>query len=93
MKPDEKTEDDLAAESDRLESAANESAVLGLDEAEEGRPYPVPDAEERGGSDEESIPELVMKEIQEGDLVLTLGAGSVTALSDRLAETVRDRVR
>ena len=38
------------------------------------------------------FPMLVAKELQEGDLVLTLGAGSVTALSDRLVEMIRERV-
>jgi UDP-N-acetylmuramate--alanine ligase len=32
-------------------------------------------------------------ELQEGDLAMTLGAGSVTGLSDRLAEVVRERAR
>jgi UDP-N-acetylmuramate--alanine ligase len=32
-------------------------------------------------------------EMVEGDLVMTLGAGSVTGLSDRLAEEVRERAR
>jgi hypothetical protein len=31
--------------------------------------------------------------LQEGDLVMTLGAGSVTNLSDRLAEVVVERAR
>jgi UDP-N-acetylmuramate--alanine ligase len=39
----------------------------------------------------ESVPSLVAKELQEGDLVLTLGAGSVTALSDRIVETISER--
>jgi UDP-N-acetylmuramate--alanine ligase len=33
------------------------------------------------------------EEMLEGDLVMTLGAGSVTGLSDRLAEVVRERAR
>jgi UDP-N-acetylmuramate--alanine ligase len=37
-----------------------------------------------------SVPDVVAKEVQEGDLVLTLGAGSVTALSDQLAEMVSE---
>jgi UDP-N-acetylmuramate--alanine ligase len=32
-------------------------------------------------------------ELQEGDLVMTLGAGSVTGLSDRLVEVARERAR
>ena len=36
---------------------------------------------------------VVSAELQEGDLVMTLGAGSVTGLSDRLAEVVRERAR
>jgi UDP-N-acetylmuramate--alanine ligase len=36
---------------------------------------------------------VVKGELQEGDLVMTLGAGSVTGLSDRLAEVVRERAR
>ncbi len=39
----------------------------------------------------DSIPALLKEEMEEGDLILTLGAGSVTSLSDRLVETVRDR--
>jgi UDP-N-acetylmuramate--alanine ligase len=39
----------------------------------------------------DAIPAVVAKEMEEGDLILTLGAGSVTTLSDRLVETVRDR--
>jgi UDP-N-acetylmuramate--alanine ligase len=35
----------------------------------------------------------VSAELEEGDLVMTLGAGSVTALSDRLAEVARERAR
>lgn len=41
--------------------------------------------------DLDAVPELLEDEIQEGDLVLTLGAGSVTGLSDKLAEVVRER--
>lgn len=37
-----------------------------------------------------SVPDVVAKEVEEGDLVLTLGAGSVTALSDQLAEMVSE---
>ena len=36
---------------------------------------------------------VLKTELQEGDLVMTLGAGSVTGLSDRLAEVVRERAR
>jgi UDP-N-acetylmuramate--alanine ligase len=36
---------------------------------------------------------VVKGELQEGDLVVTLGAGTVTGLSDRLAEVVRERAR
>ncbi len=36
---------------------------------------------------------LISGELQEGDLALTLGAGSVTGLSDRLAEVVVERAR
>lgn len=39
----------------------------------------------------DAIPAVVAEEMEEGDLILTLGAGSVTTLSDRLLETVRDR--
>jgi UDP-N-acetylmuramate--alanine ligase len=35
----------------------------------------------------------ISAEIQEGDLVMTLGAGNVTGLSDRLAEVARERAR
>jgi UDP-N-acetylmuramate--alanine ligase len=41
--------------------------------------------------DLESIPEHLKDQLQDGDLVLTLGAGSVTALSDRLVEMIRER--
>jgi UDP-N-acetylmuramate--alanine ligase len=36
---------------------------------------------------------VVSAELQEGDLAMTLGAGSVTGLSDRLAEVARERAR
>ena len=36
---------------------------------------------------------LLSTELQEGDLAITLGAGSVTGLSDRLAEVARERAR
>jgi UDP-N-acetylmuramate--alanine ligase len=36
---------------------------------------------------------FVSSELQDGDLVMTLGAGSVTGLSDRLSEVVRERAR
>ena len=36
---------------------------------------------------------LLSTELQEGDLAMTLGAGSVTGLSDRLAEVARERAR
>ncbi len=39
----------------------------------------------------DSIPAVVTEEMDAGDLVLTLGAGSITALSDRLVEILRDR--
>jgi UDP-N-acetylmuramate--alanine ligase len=39
----------------------------------------------------DAIPAVLAEEMEEGDLILTLGAGSVTTLSDRLVETVRDR--
>jgi UDP-N-acetylmuramate--alanine ligase len=35
----------------------------------------------------------IAAEIQDGDLVMTLGAGNVTGLSDRLAEVARERAR
>jgi len=57
VNPDEKTENDLAAEPDEQESAADESAVVELERAEEGQPHDLPDVEERDGSDEESVPE------------------------------------
>jgi UDP-N-acetylmuramate--alanine ligase len=43
--------------------------------------------------DMDDIPDLLKDELQDGDLVLTLGAGSVTSLSDRLAEVARERAR
>jgi UDP-N-acetylmuramate--alanine ligase len=39
----------------------------------------------------EAVPELLLEELGDGDLVLTLGAGSVTALSDRIVEMIRER--
>jgi UDP-N-acetylmuramate--alanine ligase len=45
----------------------------------------------RFAGDLDEVPELLRAEIQEGDLVITLGAGSVTGLSDKLAEVVRER--
>jgi hypothetical protein len=36
---------------------------------------------------------MISKELQEGDLALTLGAGSVTGLSDRLGEVLVERAR
>jgi UDP-N-acetylmuramate--alanine ligase len=39
----------------------------------------------------ESVPDVLAKELCEGDLVLTLGAGSITATSDRLVEMIRER--
>ncbi len=41
----------------------------------------------------EEVPGIVEREIREGDLILTLGAGSVTTLSERLAEMVRARAK
>jgi len=38
-----------------------------------------------------TIPGLVRDELREGDLVMTLGAGSVTSLADDLAEMIRER--
>jgi UDP-N-acetylmuramate--alanine ligase len=39
----------------------------------------------------ESIPGVLAEEIREGDLVLTLGAGNVTKISDQVAEMIRER--
>ena len=39
----------------------------------------------------DDVPRTIASELREGDLVLTLGAGSVTSLSDRLADYVRER--
>jgi UDP-N-acetylmuramate--alanine ligase len=39
----------------------------------------------------ESVPDVLAEELREGDLVLTLGAGSVTTTSDRLVEMIRER--
>jgi UDP-N-acetylmuramate--alanine ligase len=39
-------------------------------------------------SDLESVPGELLGELKEGDVVITLGAGSVTALSDRLLELI-----
>jgi UDP-N-acetylmuramate--alanine ligase len=39
----------------------------------------------------ESIPDMLAEELREGDLVLTLGAGSVTTISDQMVETIRER--
>jgi UDP-N-acetylmuramate--alanine ligase len=37
------------------------------------------------------VPALLVEELGDGDLVMTLGAGSVTALSDRIVEMIRER--
>jgi UDP-N-acetylmuramate--alanine ligase len=42
-------------------------------------------------ADLDDVPEAIEGVLEEGDLVITLGAGSVTALSDELAEVVRAR--
>jgi len=39
----------------------------------------------------DDVPGAIEDELVDGDLVITLGAGSVTALSDKLAEVVRER--
>jgi UDP-N-acetylmuramate--alanine ligase len=39
----------------------------------------------------ESVPDVLAEELCEGDLVLTLGAGSVTMTSERLVEMIRER--
>lgn len=41
--------------------------------------------------DMQTIPKLLRDTVQEGDLILTLGAGSVTALAEELAEMIRER--
>ena len=41
--------------------------------------------------DMQTIPQMLINQLQEGDLVMTLGAGSVTSLSDELAEMIRER--
>ncbi len=42
-------------------------------------------------SEIDDVPEALRDTLEEGDLVLTLGAGSVTTVSDKLAEVVRER--
>ncbi|MFQ5790669.1 MAG: UDP-N-acetylmuramate--L-alanine ligase, partial [Acidobacteriota bacterium] len=42
-------------------------------------------------ADLNAVPGLLKDELREGDLVLTLGAGSVTSVSDRLVEAIRER--
>ncbi|TDI40979.1 MAG: UDP-N-acetylmuramate--L-alanine ligase [Acidobacteria bacterium] len=42
-------------------------------------------------SEIDDVPEALRDTLEEGDLVLTLGAGSVTTVSDKLAEVVRGR--
>lgn len=41
-------------------------------------------------SEVDDVPEALRGTLEEGDLVLTLGAGSVTSVSDKLAEVVRE---
>ena len=41
-------------------------------------------------SELDDVPEALRDTLEEGDLVLTLGAGSVTSVSDKLAEVVRE---
>ena len=41
-------------------------------------------------SEIDDVPEALRDTLEEGDLVLTLGAGSVTSVSDKLAEVVRE---
>ncbi len=41
--------------------------------------------------DVDGVPTVLVDELVEGDLVLTLGAGSVTALSDRIVEMICER--
>jgi UDP-N-acetylmuramate--alanine ligase len=41
--------------------------------------------------DMQAIPGILKDQIREGDLVMTLGAGSVTSLADELAEMIRER--
>ena len=41
--------------------------------------------------DMQTIPQILKDQAQEGDLIMTLGAGSVTSLSDELAEMIRER--
>jgi len=45
----------------------------------------------RYAADLDSVPEALLADLREGDVVITLGAGSVTALSDRLVEMLHDR--
>ena len=42
-------------------------------------------------ADLDEVPNVLRDDLREGDLVITLGAGSVTAVSDALAEVVRAR--
>lgn len=41
--------------------------------------------------DMQTIPQILKELAREGDLIMTLGAGSVTSLSDELAEMIRER--
>ena len=41
--------------------------------------------------DIQTVPQILKDQLREGDLVMTLGAGSVTSLSDELAEMIRER--
>ena len=41
--------------------------------------------------DMQTIPHILKDQAREGDLIMTLGAGSVTSLSDELAEMIRER--
>jgi UDP-N-acetylmuramate--alanine ligase len=39
----------------------------------------------------DDVPAVLIEELVDGDLVMTLGAGNVTALSDRIVEMIRER--
>ena len=56
MNPEEKNENDLAAEADPQEKLRDEAGPV-LEDAKEGQPQAAADAEEREGTDEESVPE------------------------------------
>jgi UDP-N-acetylmuramate--alanine ligase len=72
-----------AAGEDPLEGVSGKALAEGIEKHGHRHVRFVPDVDDVAGALE--------GEIAEGDLILTLGAGSVTAVSDRIAEVVLAR--